>query len=641
MKSRQSPLAPLLRATVLAGIILQAAAARSHELVEFEDDVKPLLTRSCGGAGCHVNEGTSGFEVTTYEKLMASVGVQYGTALVLPGDPAASPLLDKLTQETPRFGDRMPLAADPLSEAEIALISRWILEGAKKSHHLIHGDADGNDVIDISDVITTLLYLFQAGEKPRCDALADADGDGQVSVTDAIVVLSYLFLAGPEMAELTDQETSACQAAGELSFTSIYQKVFAQSCGFSSCHSAASHKADLNLSTREDAHKGLVGVAPTNTQALSGGFLLVDPGKPENSFLLKKLIGPGPGEGNRMPANSSTGLSQATIDAIREWILGGAPLEGTIPGVPDMGDEPPPPHDRIPVPPVPENGIQLHLEPFAIGPGREREIFYYLEKPLAGLAEDPIVQRIDFHMSEESHHFILYEYVGATKPPAGIRQDSLTVDLLNTHHFMAASQQSFFSLAFPDGVGLKFTRDMSFDLNSHYLNLNGVETLYGEVYINLFFAPSGSVTTFAKPIFEIDPFINVPPNKTATTRWNFPGLTSTEADPAIGSGGRLAARTEIYSLSSHMHRHGTRFKIFLIQNGVDVTPPQMVYDNLDWDDPSYKVFNPAMVLKAGQGLRFETTHSYNDPPSPTAPPLTFGPTSEDEMAIMLGYYALK
>ena len=51
-------------------------------------------------------------------------------------------------------------------------------------------------------------------------------------------------------------------------------------------------------------------------------------------------------------------------------------------------------------------------------------------------------------------------------------------------------------------------------------------------------------------------------------------------------------------------------------------------------------FDPPLVLKPGQGLRYETTHTYDDPPSDNAPPLTFAETSEDEMAILLGFYAI-
>jgi mono/diheme cytochrome c family protein len=51
--------------------------------------------------------------------------------LVVPGDPDASLLLDKLSAPTPRCGERMPLGMDPLSAAELAAIRSWIQAGAQ------------------------------------------------------------------------------------------------------------------------------------------------------------------------------------------------------------------------------------------------------------------------------------------------------------------------------------------------------------------------------------------------------------------------------------------------------------------------------------------------------------------------------
>ena len=48
---------------------------------------------------------------------------------------------------------------------------------------------------------------------------------------------------------------------------------------------------------------------------------------------------------------------------------------------------------------------------------------------------------------------------------------------------------------------------------------------------------------------------------------------------------------------------------------------------------------PPLVLLPGQGLRYWATHSYDDAPSENSPPLRFGLTSEDEMAILLGFHA--
>ncbi|MGH9363414.1 MAG: hypothetical protein ACRD2T_16010 [Thermoanaerobaculia bacterium] len=614
--------------------VLAAGLARAHEVVDFAGEVKPILDRSCGGLGCHLGERTSGVELTTWEDVVGSIGEQYGGPIVLPGKASVSPLIDKISRAEPLFGLREPRVGEPLADAEIALITRWVDEGARRTHHLTHGDADGSDRIDISDAVRILLHLFQGGAAARCDALADADANGKIEVTDAVVVLGYLFLGEAAPAELSAGEEEACRRASELSFASIYDKVLARSCAFVSCHSAISRKGGLSFATREESHRQLVGAPPQNEAALAAKLLRVDAGRPENSFLLKKITVPGPGEGNKMPSNSSIGLSDAVVAAVREWILAGAPLEGSLAGVPDITEEPLPPFDRIPVPPAPENGIQIHLQPFAIGPRSEREIFYYIDRPFAALAADPVIERIDVHMSDDSHHFILYEWTGATKPPAGVRNIGSVGDIINNRKFMLGAQQPFFSLKFPAEVGLRISRNASFDLNSHYLNLHGTEVLYGEVYINFHFAdPGAAVSTFVQPVFDINPFINVPPHQSRTITAVFP----------MASGGKVPAGREyhIYSLSSHMHRHGDRFKVFLVNNLQQLNPPQVVYDNLDWDDPLYKVFDEPLALKATQGLRFDVTHTYDDPPSDSSPPLTFGLTSEDEMAILLGYYAVK
>ncbi|CAN5248969.1 hypothetical protein BH11MYX1_BH11MYX1_31120 [soil metagenome] len=57
-------------------------------------------------------------------------GVQGGTDIVVPGDPCASVLVQKISAAPP-FGARMPLDGPPfLSASQIQVISDWIAEGA-------------------------------------------------------------------------------------------------------------------------------------------------------------------------------------------------------------------------------------------------------------------------------------------------------------------------------------------------------------------------------------------------------------------------------------------------------------------------------------------------------------------------------
>jgi hypothetical protein len=61
----------------------------------------------------------------------------------------------------------------------------------------MRGDANGDGVINVSDAIFLLNYLFRNGPEPDPYALGDANNDGQILVGDAIFLLNYLFRGGP------------------------------------------------------------------------------------------------------------------------------------------------------------------------------------------------------------------------------------------------------------------------------------------------------------------------------------------------------------------------------------------------------------------------------------------------------------
>jgi hypothetical protein len=59
------------------------------------------------------------------------------------------------------------------------------------------GDADGSGIVDITDAIFVLSFLFLGGPTPDCLDAADADDSGTVDITAAIYSLTFLFLGGP------------------------------------------------------------------------------------------------------------------------------------------------------------------------------------------------------------------------------------------------------------------------------------------------------------------------------------------------------------------------------------------------------------------------------------------------------------
>jgi cytochrome c5 len=69
-----------------------------------------------------------------------------GGTLVVPGDPAASYLVQKLASPHPCFGSQMPrtdLFPDPLPSCVVSLVEAWIAEGAPGGGADAGGDAAG------------------------------------------------------------------------------------------------------------------------------------------------------------------------------------------------------------------------------------------------------------------------------------------------------------------------------------------------------------------------------------------------------------------------------------------------------------------------------------------------------------------
>ncbi len=60
----------------------------------------------------------------------------------------------------------------------------------------LRGDSNGDLLVDISDVMHTLRFLFLGGKRPHCYDAADANDDGELDISDAIDTLSNLFLTG-------------------------------------------------------------------------------------------------------------------------------------------------------------------------------------------------------------------------------------------------------------------------------------------------------------------------------------------------------------------------------------------------------------------------------------------------------------
>lgn len=109
---------------------------------------------------------------------------------------------------------------------------------------------------------------------------------------------------------------------------SIQVNVFDTSCTI--CHSGAAAPLGLQLDAG-NSYTNLVGVPSQQ----AGSLLRVDPGDPDNSYLIRKLEGTA-SQGQLMPLGGPP-IPQTTIDFVRQWISDGAlPDSQGAPGTPPV-----------------------------------------------------------------------------------------------------------------------------------------------------------------------------------------------------------------------------------------------------------------------------------------------------------------
>src|SRR5882672_3029072 len=115
---------------VIAIAIWLVRLATQHQPVDFTTQVKPIFNKNC--ITCHGGvRQKGGFSLLFREEALAKT--KSGKFAIIPGDPGHSELIRRITLHDPE--DRMPYKHDPLPQAEIDILRRWIKEGAHWGEH--------------------------------------------------------------------------------------------------------------------------------------------------------------------------------------------------------------------------------------------------------------------------------------------------------------------------------------------------------------------------------------------------------------------------------------------------------------------------------------------------------------------------
>jgi hypothetical protein len=226
--------------------------------------------------------------------------------LLVPGDVFGDyHVMFRLTTDSPLYEDSELLTLVVTNQEPVIVGTPTPTPTATPEPTPCVGDCDNDGAVTIDEVLGCVKMALGSSE----DCLAcDPDADGSVTVDEIIAAVTAAL--------------DGCPMPPMVTLAEIQETIFTPKCATVFCHDAASANGDLVL-VDGLSHSELVGVVPAVPIAAQAGQLLVDPGDPENSFLLIKLLGPPLGGGSRMPLTGDP-LSGDEIERIRNWIVNGA-----------------------------------------------------------------------------------------------------------------------------------------------------------------------------------------------------------------------------------------------------------------------------------------------------------------------------
>ena len=341
------------------------------EFQSIQDNVlTPVCTICHAGAGAPV--GLRLDQGNSFAMLVNVPSVQVSNLLrVNPGDPDNSYLIQKI-QGNAAVGGRMPLNGPPLSQETIDVIRAWIAAGAQGPSNdpvalprvtsIVPGDGEQLDASPTEVVVMFNRAMDASTVNNVTVTMTASGGDGgfndgnEVPISPVSVVLSADGLSARINLEGVglDNDTYQVRVSGDgASFVldtegarldgdddgseggdffstfvvnvvvvglqptlaSIQENIFTPACTV--CHVGAGAPQGLQL---DDGNSFAMLVNIPSNQVPS--LLRVEPGDPDNSYLIQKLEGT-QAVGGRMPQGGPF-LEQQDIDVVRQWIIDGA-----------------------------------------------------------------------------------------------------------------------------------------------------------------------------------------------------------------------------------------------------------------------------------------------------------------------------
>jgi mono/diheme cytochrome c family protein len=148
-----------LGSVALGASFVGAAEPEKKEVgpVSYYKEVRPLFQQHC--QGCHQPaKPLGGYTMTSYGDLLKKADRELPG--IVPGQPEKSLLLEQISTRTGKKAE-MPKGKDPLPEKDVAMVRRWISEGAKDDTPTSARDpvdADHPPVYNLPPVVPSIAY---------------------------------------------------------------------------------------------------------------------------------------------------------------------------------------------------------------------------------------------------------------------------------------------------------------------------------------------------------------------------------------------------------------------------------------------------------------------------------------------------
>ncbi len=277
--------------------------------------------------------------------------------------------------------------------------------------------------------------------------------------------------------------------------------------------------------------------------------------------------------------------------------------------------------------------------PFFLQPGEEIE--FYKKENVYNPSLENVVQ-FDAVFNDESHHFLLFEFIPGTAGNVGEGLREVT--------FQNAFQDAEYMVgwvdpdvtALPQGTAYKIDANATLDLNYHLINYatNGDSILAAEAYVNYYTDNSTPdlIEMHSELLLQLNLFILND------------GQEYTFTDPVFDSGSDDTLY--VWFLSSHTHKYGIDYDIY--KRNPDGTKGEQLYEGFfnttydfnqgyyDWEHPGNlyldEVYGEMVPVAENTGFIQEATYVIPGSANESAPFITFGLTTNDEMMLSFIQY---